>query len=75
MRYNGLFVIVKKTIKLGLFLIFGKENTATVRQSGNKSRIIEGYEQVFADFVKRLQSYLKRYGLTKLDTWTYWIDE
>ena len=41
----------------------------------DKLRLIEGYEQVFADFVKRLQSYLKRYGLTKLETWTYWIDE
>ena len=40
----------------------------------DKARLIEGYEQVFADFVKRLQSYLRRYGLSKIDTWTYWLD-
>ena len=26
-------------------------------------------------FEKRLRTYLKRYGLSKIDTWTYWIDE
>lgn len=27
-----------------------------------------------AKFEKRLNTYLKKYGLTKLDTWTYWAD-
>ena len=27
-----------------------------------------------ANFEKRLQIYLKRYGVSKLHTWTYWAD-
>jgi hypothetical protein len=26
-------------------------------------------------FLKRLKTYLKRYGLSKVETWTYWADE
>jgi hypothetical protein len=26
-------------------------------------------------FCKRLRTYLKRYGLSKVRTWTYWADE
>lgn len=37
-------------------------------------KLIEGYETVKADFVKRLNTYLKRYGLSKLNTWTYLRD-
>lgn len=37
-------------------------------------RLISGYEEVIKDFTKRLQTYLKRYGMTKVRTWTYWID-
>lgn len=36
--------------------------------------LIEGYKQVKADFIKRLNSYLKRYGLSKINTWTYLVD-
>lgn len=36
--------------------------------------IIEGYEQVKKAFMKRLNSYLKRYGLTKVHSWTYLSD-
>lgn len=37
-------------------------------------RIISAYEQVKTDFIKRLNTYLKRYGLTKIKTWTYISD-
>lgn len=37
-------------------------------------RCINGYENVKARFIKRLNTYLKRYGLTKLRTWTYLVD-
>lgn len=37
-------------------------------------KFIEGYEIVKADFIKRLERYLKRYGLTKLNTWSYLVD-
>ena len=37
-------------------------------------RIIDGLEAVKERFVKRLRTYLKRYGLSKLNVWTYCID-
>lgn len=37
-------------------------------------RVIEGYKVVRADFEKRLHTYLKRYGLSKINTWSYWRD-
>ena len=36
--------------------------------------IIDGYEEVGKRFRKRLQTYLKRYGLSKLNVWTYLRD-
>lgn len=37
-------------------------------------KVIEGYEQIKKDFEKRLMTYLKRYGLTKIKTWTFLSD-
>lgn len=34
-----------------------------------------GYKQARKKFEKRLQTYLKRYGLSKVNSWTYWLDE
>lgn len=36
--------------------------------------ILEGLKFAAAKFEKRLQAYLKRYGVSKLHTWTYWAD-
>lgn len=36
--------------------------------------IIEVYKQQIENFKKRLNTYLKRYGLSKLITWTYLVD-
>ena len=36
--------------------------------------LIQAYKQVLKDFEKRLATYLKRYGLSKLHTWTYLSD-
>lgn len=36
--------------------------------------IKKAYKQVIADFKKRLQTYLKKYGLSKLKVWTYYSD-
>jgi hypothetical protein len=38
-------------------------------------RVIEGYQIVREAFVKRLKNYLKRYGMTQVRTWSYWVDE
>lgn len=40
----------------------------------DRKRIAAGLEKVKADFVKRLNTYLKKYGLTKVRTWTYLSD-
>lgn len=37
----------------------------------DKDRIIKTLEEEKTKFNKRLKTYLKRYGLSKLDTWTY----
>lgn len=39
-----------------------------------RQALIRGYESVKEAFTKRLRAYLKRYGLTKLHTWTYLSD-
>lgn len=39
-----------------------------------KALILEGLKFGLAQFRKRLESYLKKYGLSKLHTWTYWAD-
>lgn len=38
-------------------------------------RIMQGYTEVRHRFEKRLHAYLKRYGLSKIRTWSYWRDE
>lgn len=37
--------------------------------------ILNGLKHEREKFFKRLETYLKRYGLTKIRTWTYWADE
>lgn len=40
----------------------------------DKHLIIEGLELEKASFIKRLNTYLKRYGLSKVRTWSYLVD-
>lgn len=40
----------------------------------DKQNIADGYEAVKQTFIKQLNNYLKRYGLTKIDSWTYLSD-
>jgi hypothetical protein len=39
-----------------------------------RAAVIAGYEEVKKQFTKRLNTYLKRYGLTKVHSWTYLSD-
>jgi len=41
----------------------------------NLARIIDGCKIVRQDFAKRIDAYLKRYGMSKVHTWSYWRDE
>ena len=43
-------------------------------QGEDRKRVTEGYKTLKADFEKRLNTYLKRYGLSKVNTWSYWRD-
>ena len=40
----------------------------------DRQTILAGLQAERAKFDKRLQTYLKRYGVSKLHTWTYWAD-
>lgn len=40
----------------------------------DRQKLITAYEEVKQQFIKRLNTYLKRYGLSKIDTWTYLVD-
>lgn len=48
---------------------------AYILNEGDKALICAAYEIERKEFEKRLDAYLKRYGTTKLKTWTYWQDE
>lgn len=41
----------------------------------DRQRVIAGYREIRKDFEKKLQAYLKRYGLSKVRSWSYWQDE
>ena len=38
----------------------------------DRAALIEAYKAARENFIKRVNSYLKRYGLTKVESWTYW---
>lgn len=41
----------------------------------DRARLLEACKMQRAKFEKRLQEYLKRYGLSKIKKWTYWDNE
>lgn len=41
----------------------------------DREKIREAYRTERAVFAARLDAYLKRYGLSKVETWTYWLEE
>ena len=36
--------------------------------------ILQAYKEAAADHEKKVRSYLKRYGTSKVNAWTYWRD-
>lgn len=53
----------------------GKNNREDVEMtSEQRDTIIKAYEWARIEFEKRLNTYLKKYGVSKLHTWTYWRD-
>ena len=49
--------------------------TAYILTDEDRQIIREAYEQAMKAQEKRCDSYLKRYGLSKIHAWTYWIDD
>lgn len=47
----------------------------SLMSDGDRKRILAAEKAEKAAFEKRLHAYLKRYGTSKLDIWTYWVDE
>ena len=43
--------------------------------AADRAIILGAYKAKREDFAKRLDAYIKRYGTSKLHTWTYWRDE
>ena len=74
--------IVEPTYKAGISNFY--RGSLFDRHSGKKvfdeiseedrERLLEGYRKVYAAFEKRIDAYLKRYGLSKVHAWTYWLD-
>ena len=48
--------------------------TTMIPDEENRKRLLEGYEIVRERFAKRIETYLKRFGLSKVRAWTYWVD-
>lgn len=40
----------------------------------DRAILLTAYRAAYAAFEKRLNAYLKRYGMSKVHTWTYWRD-
>lgn len=43
--------------------------------SEDREKLREAYRTERGEFAARLDAYLRRYGLSKVHTWTYWADE
>ena len=52
--------------------IWGSPRTVATKE--DIERILEAYKTAAADHEKKVNSYLKRYGTSKVHTWTYWRD-
>lgn len=48
--------------------------TYTIPGAGDLEKIIEAYKEAAAQHEKRVNTYLKKYGLEYVHSWTYWIN-
>lgn len=53
---------------------YGRHERVSEVSEEDRERMYEGYVKLYEDFEKRLRTYLKRYGLSKVHSWTYWRD-
>ena len=56
------------------YLNLGREDTVRIATDTERSLYLAELARVRKAFRKRLDTYLKRYGVSKLHTWSYWAD-
>ncbi|SFU37151.1 hypothetical protein [Butyrivibrio sp. INlla21] len=71
-KYNG--QTNPHLVSIEAFNSWEERPDLTVLTENEIQNLVAGYEEVKAQFIKRLNTYLKRYGLSKLNTWTYLRD-
>lgn len=63
------------TLRSGRYHIYPHEKRLVYAlPDEDRARALEVYRMALVDFEKRLRSYVKRYGLKKVHSWTYWAD-
>lgn len=56
--------------------IFNKEyKIFTPLSEKDRALLVDAYKKELELFTKRLETYIKRYGLSKVRSWSYWRDE
>lgn len=53
---------------------YGNDEEKRRLTKAERDEVAGALEYVRANFQKRLETYLKKYGVSKLHTWTYWAD-
>ena len=61
-------------VSINNFYSYDVEPVGTFLTEREINKLIDGYKEVKEAFIKRLNTYLKRYGLSKLDVWAYLRD-
>lgn len=56
-------------------ILSGDFKEYTPASENDRKLIVEAYKKERELFAKRLESYIKRYGLSKVRAWAYWQDE
>jgi len=72
--------VLKKVVSFGYWNepkdIFNKEFKEYAPVSDkDRNLIVDAYKKELELFTKRLETYIKKYGLSKVKTWSYWRDE
>ena len=74
--YSGTPINIHKVV--GLYycdFVEQRHGHYTEMSDADRKLVIAMYEEEMEKMNKRLDAYLKRYGLSKLNVWTYWRDE
>lgn len=68
------FCLNKRILDVGISSDYNKENIVRELTKEEKETCLNGLKWGRDLFEKRLHAYLKRWGVSKIKTWTYWAD-